>query len=278
MVLCSRLHRVRSSPDSEILSVKYECTGECRPPIWLQRQVHISWSPVVDGSRLGTWHSPYSSKLQVPRYPYLDGRGGEGEDIIAYPRRRSGLHGVWGDSACAGRGPSRTCSVAKAPGSTPAMLETAQHRSSGGLPSGSESKQRCVKRQVDGGMEQGQGHASCGFAGVLQGGAMTAANAWRNGGGEEMKTFSAPPKNHCFCIRLPFVCDCLFLTTSSPLRGPCPGLCRPDFAGGVGCSGWWKNEWNGQTVVGFSEKVGEMPPSAPPPGGPDTTRSLPFCF
>lgn len=72
-----------------------------------------------------------------------------------------------------------------------------------------------------------------------------------------MKTFSAPPKNHCpfCCIRLPFVCDCLFLTTTSPLRGLALdyGLCRPGFAESVGCSGQWKKDGNGQTVVGLFE-------------------------
>lgn len=170
------------------------------------------------------------------------------------------------------------------------MLETAQHRSSSGLPSGSESKQRCVKRQVDGGMEQGQGHASCDdFAGVLQGGAMTAANAWRNGGGEEMKTFSAPPKNHCpfCCIRLPFVCDCLFLTTTSPLRGPCPGLwalspwlCRECgvFRAVEEGREWANGRWSLQEPGKWNGGVGEMAGIPPPPGGPNAIHSLPFCF
>lgn len=54
---------VPASTESLSRSRRYEGTGECRPPIWLQRQVHISWSPMVNGGHGGKWHSPYSSKL-----------------------------------------------------------------------------------------------------------------------------------------------------------------------------------------------------------------------
>lgn len=101
------------------------------------------------------------------------------------------------------------------------------------------------------------------------------------GGRDE--NFQCPSKNHCpfCCIRLPFVCDCLFLTTTSPLRGPCPGLwalspwlCRECgvFRAVEEGREWANGRWPLREPGKWNGRVGEMAGIPPPPSPRRTKR------
>jgi hypothetical protein len=84
-----------------------------------------------------------------------------------------------------------------------------------------------------GGWEQGQSHASCSFAGVLQGGAMTATERMGDGGGRD-ENFRCPSKKATYLLLHSLIAVGLRVLVSDPLRllhsaalalGPlCPGF------------------------------------------------------
>lgn len=170
------------------------------------------------------------------------------------------------------------------------MLETAQHRSSTGLPSGSESKQRCVKRQVDGGMEQGQGHASlrrlcrC-VAGRCNDGS-ECMEKWRGGRDENFQCPSKKPLPlllHSLTVRLRLLVSDHHFSTQRPCPGLwalSPWLCRECgvFRAVEEGREWANGRWPLREPGKWNGGVGEMAGIPPPPGGPNAIHSLPFCF